>query len=86
MVSKEFAAVKMVILRIAGLGAPHRSDLRIVVICPEEDLIKLLNELGCITNDIANYIMVKPMEKQWLNATISGFSQQNMVIELANNE
>lgn len=47
MVSKEFAAVKMVILRIAGLGAPHRSDLIIVVICPEEDLVKLLNEYGC---------------------------------------
>ena len=44
-----------------------------------------LNESGCITNDIANYIMGKPMEKQWLNATISGFSQQNIVIELANN-
>jgi hypothetical protein len=32
MVSKEFAAVKMVILGIAGLDVPHRSDLIIVVI------------------------------------------------------
>jgi len=44
-----------------------------------------LNKLGCITNDITNYIMGKAMENQWLNATISGFSQQNMVMELANN-